>query len=164
MLLKAAADFVTDFKSIILIPIVMTVFQVLYILFWLYGYVIIFANGDLNFDEYLPFGKLTLTTNQKRTAYVHWFALLWNIAFMFSASQFIITCTCCIWYFAGQSDDIPNPIYKSVWWLFRYHLGSIAFGGLILAIVWLFRIIAEYIHVISSVTPRKKSRRTPATR
>jgi Plasma-membrane choline transporter len=36
---------------------------------------------------------------------------------------------------------------KSIKWLFRYHLGSVAFGSLLLAIVWVFQIVAEYISV-----------------
>ena len=33
-------------------------------------------------------------------------------------------------------------------WGFRYHFGSLAFGSLIVAIVWAIRIIFEYIAVI----------------
>ena len=36
---------------------------------------------------------------------------------------------------------------KALGWTFFHHLGTIAFGALILAIVWVFRIIAEYMAV-----------------
>jgi len=40
-----------------------------------------------------------------------------------------------------------HTVVKSVYWLVRYHLGSIAFGSLILAIVWLLIIVSEYLIV-----------------
>ena len=40
---------------------------------------------------------------------------------------------------------MPNPILQSLGWLLRYHIGSIAAGSLILAVVWLVRIVFQYL-------------------
>ena len=71
---------------------------------------------------------------------------LWNNAFLLALNQFIIGCSVCIWYFSqGPGMESGGSIRKSVYWAFRYHLGSLAFGSLILAIVQFIRIILEYI-------------------
>ena len=40
-----------------------------------------------------------------------------------------------------------NFISTGIEWAFRYHFGSLAFGSLIVAIVWAIRIIFEYVSV-----------------
>lgn len=76
----------------------------------------------------------------------HTFGVLWNIALIQSANNFIIAGATCIWYYNNQ-DDGKSPISRPIWWLFRYHLGTVSFGAFILAIVWALRIIFEYIEV-----------------
>ena len=81
--------------------------------------------------------------------YFHGFSLLWNVSFLLAVSHFIIACSTCIWYFDPDQKIEKTPILKSWFWLIRYHLGTIAFASLILAIVWAFRIVAQYVHVVS---------------
>lgn len=33
---------------------------------------------------------------------------------------------------------------KGLWWAFRYHLGSLAFGSLLIAIVTMIKVLFEY--------------------
>jgi hypothetical protein len=33
------------------------------------------------------------------------------------------------------------------WWIVRYHLGSLAFGSFIVAVVWSIRIVFEFVDV-----------------
>lgn len=51
------------------------------------------------------------------------------------------------WYFtANKAEDLPvAPCMRSTARAARYHLGSIAFGSMIIAIVQLVRVILEYI-------------------
>jgi len=39
----------------------------------------------------------------------------------------------------------PKPILTSIYYAFRYHLGSIAFGAFILAVIWMIKLILAYI-------------------
>lgn len=51
----------------------------------------------------------------------------------------------CIWYFEVNSDSKGRKAMgKATKWLFRYHLGSIAFGSFIIAICQMIRLIFEY--------------------
>lgn len=60
---------------------------------------------------------------------------------------FTIACSCAIWYFNNKNSPnyFSRPILTSLWWAFRYHLGSIALGAFILAIVWTVKIILAYV-------------------
>jgi hypothetical protein len=69
------------------------------------------------------------------------------VSFLLACSHFIIASATCIWYFGPSRALYKNPIQTSIFWLIRYHLGSIAFGSILLAIVWALRILAQYIVV-----------------
>lgn len=75
------------------------------------------------------------------------FGGFWNLAFILAISHFVVTAGTCIWYFNRQVNDKTHPFLTGLWWLFRYHLGSVAFGSLILALVYVLRVIADMIHV-----------------
>jgi hypothetical protein len=50
----------------------------------------------------------------------------------------MIACTCVIWFYnnKGSPGYFSMPIITSLYWAFRYHLGSISLGAFILAIIW----------------------------
>lgn len=79
--------------------------------------------------------------------WTHGFALLWVMAFIIGSSRFVLVASASIWYFDREARKTENPIGKSLKWLFKFHAGSVAFGSLILAIVWALQIIAEYVSV-----------------
>jgi len=57
-------------------------------------------------------------------------------AFIIGVSQFIISAACAIWYFTCTSDSNGSgSLLRGFWWVFRYHLGSIAFGSFLIALV-----------------------------
>ena len=50
------------------------------------------------------------------------------------------------WYWTLNKRDIPKtPLLASTWRTFRYHLGTLAFGSLIIAILRMIRLMIEYI-------------------
>lgn len=52
----------------------------------------------------------------------------------------------CSWYFSHNSDAEGDASFSDGFkWIFQYHLGSLAFGSFIVALVWMIRIIFEYI-------------------
>lgn len=70
---------------------------------------------------------------------------LWVNAFLVGCTQFVISAAAAIWYFTSTSDaNGDGSICRGIWWVFRYHLGTIAFGSFIIALVQLIRIIFEY--------------------
>ena len=73
------------------------------------------------------------------------FALLWINAFLIGCAQFIIAASAATWYFSHSSETQgKGSTTIGIRWILRYHLGSIAFGSCIIAIVQMIRIMFEY--------------------
>jgi hypothetical protein len=65
--------------------------------------------------------------------------------FIIGSTQFVIAATCTIWYYTSTSDaNGTGSVSTGTYWVFRYHLGSIAFGAFLIALVQFIRIIFEY--------------------
>jgi choline transporter-like protein 2/4/5 len=57
---------------------------------------------------------------------------------------FVIASACAMWYYAhGPGQELDSPILRSYKMVFRYHMGSLAFGSLILAIVQFMQLVVE---------------------
>lgn len=71
---------------------------------------------------------------------------MWVVALILACNFFVTSACVCNWYFTCRSDtDGSIEIHRNIYWVFRYNLGSLAFGSFILAVVWLIRIIFEYV-------------------
>jgi choline transporter-like protein 2/4/5 len=72
------------------------------------------------------------------------FGTLWCNALVQAVTTFVIASACCMWYYShGPGQDLHFPILRSYGRVFRYHLGSLAFGSLILAIVQFLQLVVE---------------------
>lgn len=56
---------------------------------------------------------------------------MWVFSFIVASCHFVLASATAIWYF----DSKKNALSPSVYRLFRYHFGSIAFGALILTLI-----------------------------
>jgi len=73
------------------------------------------------------------------------FGYLWMNAFIIGIAQFIISAGAALWYFSCTSDSNGSgSLCRGFFWVFRYHLGSIAFGSFLIALIQFIRIIFEY--------------------
>jgi len=91
---------------------------------------------------------LTEVVWNDETRYVFLYSLfgyLWMNAFIIGVTQFIISASCALWYFSSTSDTAGSgSLIRGLYWVFRYHLGSIAMGAFLIALVQFIRIIFEY--------------------
>lgn len=77
------------------------------------------------------------------------FGLFWIIAFIVALEQFIVAATCCMWYFSGDGSDVAISfgdvgVGIATKWAFRYHLGSLAIGSFLIAVVQMIKVVFEY--------------------
>lgn len=75
------------------------------------------------------------------------FAVLWSVFFVSALGQMVLAGAFASWYFTfDKSKNLPMfPLTGSTYRTLRYHLGTLAFGSLIIAIVRLIRMILDYI-------------------
>lgn len=75
------------------------------------------------------------------------FLLFWSSFFISALSHVTLAGAFASYYWAyNKPDDIPRlPVLKSFGRAVRYHLGSLAFGSLVLALVKITRIVMEFV-------------------
>jgi len=87
---------------------------------------------------------------EKYVDYLHAFnifGVFWGLFFVSALGQMVLAGTFATWYWTFNKSDVPFfTVALSISRTFRYHLGTLAFGSLILAICRIIRVILEYIN------------------
>lgn len=145
-ILEAAADFVGETKRVMFLPVFFFFIMLISIICWIAGSICLFSVGDISGSSSGGQARhVTWDQTTRDLMYFMFFGLLWIMAFVIAFAQFIIIVGVATWYFNQDSDNVGYASFTSAFsWFFRYHLGSIAFGSLIIAIVWAIRICFEY--------------------
>ncbi|TNV81603.1 hypothetical protein FGO68_gene10682 [Halteria grandinella] len=145
--LESASDFVGSNLRLLLVPLIAFVFHLAFLVAWIAGTVMVVSIGEIdNGPPGTQYKVIRWDQGTRYMAYFMGFGGLWVNAMVIACTQFVIIVACTTWYFTHQSDAKgSSSILQGLWWVFRYHLGSFAFGSLIVAIVWAIRIIFEVI-------------------
>lgn len=77
--------------------------------------------------------------------WIHLIGLIWTAEFILACQQFVIAGAVALWYFTVNKNTLDNPIGKSICHLILHHIGSVAFGSLIITLVKIPRYILMYI-------------------
>ena len=74
------------------------------------------------------------------------FGFFWGLFFLEALDQMVLAGAFASWYWVLDKRDVPStPLLASFYRVFRYHLGTLAFGSLIIAIIRMIRVMIEYI-------------------
>lgn len=74
------------------------------------------------------------------------FAYFWSSSFVSALSEMILASTFATWYWTVHKRDVPFfTVTTAVFRTIRYHLGTLAFGSLIISICKFIRFLLEYI-------------------
>lgn len=157
-ILKTASMFVYTTFWIVIVPFLTSIIMIGYMLLWVAVFLHLWTVGTVAQRTNTPFSKIIWDEKTRYVIIFHVFAFIWNATFIYYFGVFVIACTCAIWYF-NEGKDSPNyfqrPILTSIWWGFRYHLGSLALGSLILSVIWIIRLILAYVMHFSEELKKK---------
>jgi len=77
--------------------------------------------------------------------WVSYFVFLWNTALNVAVGQCVIAGSVGVWFFTANQEKGSKPsIRQALRNAFRYHLGSLAFGAFIIAVIQLIRTLMKY--------------------
>jgi hypothetical protein len=146
-IMKSAAGFIGDEFSVLLVPIISFVSTLGIIVFWGAALAFLYSSGEVvKTDKYKTFAAVTWDTQTRDLFYFEFVSILWINAFKVALVQFTIACTVYFWYFEqGTENHTHFKIGHALWAGVRYHLGSLAFGSLVLAIVQFIQIVLSYV-------------------
>lgn len=105
----------------------------------------------------MPSGILTVQNG----AYTYFlFGFLWTNAWINAIAWTSLSGSYAHWYFFRRDDKYSSrfPLTASVYRTLRYHLGSLAFGAFLIAVIQLLRIFAE---ILDRQTKRLQVGRMP---
>nr|XP_034302598.1 choline transporter-like protein 2 isoform X2 [Crassostrea gigas] len=104
-------------------------------------------NTSLSASEFCSFLKNQEENFVLYSQIFNLFMMFWLVNFVVALGQMTLAGAFASYYWAFEKPkDIPAfPILSSLWRCFRYHLGSLAFGALIIAIVQMIRLLLEYV-------------------
>jgi hypothetical protein len=142
-IMKCTAAFIGGTPQVFLAPPLACIIILSWLALWAVIATYIMSVGKLIPRQDFPF--LTEVEWSDETRYVFLYSLfgyLWINAFIIGVCQFIISAACALWYFSSTSDSNGSgSLMRGFYWVFRYHLGSIAFGAFLIALVQFIRII-----------------------
>ncbi|KRT83761.1 hypothetical protein AMK59_3922 [Oryctes borbonicus] len=93
--------------------------------------------------------KFIKTTDDAYVTYLHIFngvGLFWGVFFISALCEMILASTFATWYWTFNKSNVPFfTVTAATLRTVRYHLGTLAFGSLIITICRIIRVILEYI-------------------
>lgn len=144
-MIAAAADFITDVPSTLFIPVLLSLVLAVFLVWWLVSFSFLFSVGELRYDEGDLFGDMTWSTEVQVGVWFLIFGLLWYLSFLISTNIFVTACLCASWYFQRYDGNVIG-MKTAFKWAWFYHLGTLAFGSLLIALLWLVQLILSYVY------------------
>lgn len=85
-------------------------------------------------------------TSTSHLWWFHFFGLLWSVQVIEGISLMTIAGSFCAWYWRDDKSELGHaPVLAAFFRCMRYHLGTVMFGGLIVAIVQFIRAVLAYL-------------------
>ncbi|KAI4460117.1 choline transporter-like (slc family 44) [Holotrichia oblita] len=105
--------------------------------------------GSICDARYCPAQCKFIQISNSFTIYLHIFngvGLFWGVFFISALCEMILAATFATWYWTFKKSDVPFfTVTTATLRTLRYHLGTLAFGSLIITICRIIRITLEYI-------------------
>ncbi|EGR34468.1 hypothetical protein IMG5_010560 [Ichthyophthirius multifiliis] len=158
--IKLAANFIQQNKMILIIPPILFIVLLSFFCFWVDVCFNILSHGyTIDTQNQLPFQQIQLSTHQYFKLTLHAFFFLVFRGFLVQCSDFIITYSCCQWYYKKEKDT-QNVIWQnniisqqqqktrvSIKTLVKYHLGSLIISSIVVTFLDYFIRIGNLINV-----------------
>lgn len=143
---ESAGKFMTNNLSVVFVPFLMNIFAALFVVFWSYIGMYLLSTGEISQFGSTPFVFVDITEATLRNSFIYFiFAFLWLWIILMALNQFVIAATTIQWYFTENSDTKGKvSILKSFYWGIFCHIGSLAFGSLLLTLITIVRWIFDF--------------------
>lgn len=159
-IINCSADFLAATKRVLFTPIIYYVIMFGFIMFWLGCVISVESMGKIKAAPkegklYIPFQKKIVwdegddTSLGKRVNYMLAFlvfSLIWFTFFLQASSNYVIMVTATTYYFTSTSEeDGSGEMATGFRWAWINNFGSLAFGSLIIAIIFTIRVCVYYV-------------------
>lgn len=139
-IIKEASKAMMNIPTILLVPIGIGLSIVPLAIYWFWIGAYLGTTGKPQYNASGDFTGYETDGVWIRMQLYHFFGGLWTLAFLHAVGECVIAGAIASWYWVHDKSEMPgSPVASSLWRVIRYHLGSLMFGSLILAIVQFIR-------------------------
>ena len=155
-IIAMAATCIEEMPLIVFTPLIQMAGFIMFLMPWFVYCIYIASDGEYETQSagssFSSLGDVTVfvpADGVKERLWFMLFCLFWTMNFCAMIGTLVLALCVAMWYFtvpAERAEKINNStICKAYWITFRYHLGTIAFGSLIIAIVQMIRAVVAYV-------------------
>jgi hypothetical protein len=138
-IIKVAANFIASHCLIVLLPVLLFVVTLIFLTVWVLQTLGFYSLGvPYTTAHQYPFAHFQITAWIQVLFAFHIVYLLWTLMFLIETSTFIVGGAATNWYY-GREDPYSEASQKYL----KKHIGSVVFGGIMLALLGLLRLIYE---------------------
>lgn len=113
---------------------------------WVYFAIWIESSGTLTVENNAS-AKYVKDATMKVTRWYNLLALFWMTQFVIGCQHMIIAGAVATWFFTRNKGNLNSPVGESFRNLVRYHLGTVALGSFLIAIVQFVRVLFQALEV-----------------
>jgi len=146
-MLQEASKALATMPDISLLPLSVAILTSLFITYWIFIALFIYSNGTATI--YLQNTYFSLQSYSQAIFWIHIFSLLWVVQFLKAFSTMAIAGAVGGWYWTRKKRILNLRkfyVFHSVKRAIIYHLGTVAFGSLIVAIIEFIRLLFEKLY------------------
>ncbi|XP_001944379.2 choline transporter-like protein 1 [Acyrthosiphon pisum] len=144
-LFKESGKAIQSMPLLLIQPMVTFLFLCLAIVLWSYFAVLIQGSGSPAFEPLSHNVYYKKDQLMKFARVYNILVLVWVIEFIIGCQHMIIAGSVATWFFTRNKDNVSSPISTSIGYLFNYHMGSVALGSFIIAVLQIIRAILNFI-------------------
>ncbi|KAJ6645857.1 Choline transporter-like protein 1 [Pseudolycoriella hygida] len=147
-LFKEAGKALSTMPLLLLEPILTFIALVVVVGLWIYLAIWIESSGELKIENNTS-AKYVKNATMKVTRWYNLLALFWMTQFVIGCQHIVIAGAVATWFFTRNKNDLHSPIAVSFSNLVKYHLGTVALGSIIIAMIQLLRALLKWVEVIT---------------
>mmetsp|Transcript_22525 Transcript_22525/g.76592 ORF Transcript_22525/g.76592 Transcript_22525/m.76592 type:complete len:700 (-) Transcript_22525:204-2303(-) len=142
--MKVASNALGAMPQLILFPSVTFCMTLCLMGWWIPVAGFLYATGEIKQDSLGNYVVRWDETTQHMGLY-HLFGFLWTNQFIVGFGYMVTAGAVAQFYWVAGKDMPPGPVKKSAYRAIRYHMGTIAFGAFLIAVIQFVRYILEYV-------------------
>ena len=144
-ILSSSSEFVQSETSVFLIPVMYTFLLIVLLCWWFPTFFMLASMGEMSPDPKSVFMNVDWSKTTITLLGLFIFALCWFVSFNFSQETFSIAAMAASWYFE-RFDSSNVGAFTTICWSFSYHIGTLAFGSFLIALLWFIQLILQYVY------------------
>eukprot|EP00003_Mantamonas_plastica_P009806 TRINITY_DN1917_c0_g1_i3.p1 TRINITY_DN1917_c0_g1~~TRINITY_DN1917_c0_g1_i3.p1 ORF type:complete len:508 (+),score=157.45 TRINITY_DN1917_c0_g1_i3:851-2374(+) len=141
-LVKEASRAMRDMNEILYFPFILFGVYLVFLAYWVLVSIYLASAKVYNPNS----GSFEYDTTMQYMIIYHFFGFLWTTNFVIAVGYLTIAGAIASWYWTVNKEELEDgQVMKAFHRTWRYHLGSAAYGSLIIAIIQFLRACLEYI-------------------